>query len=750
MESGDQYGMWQTTGGKSGKSSLNDRYKQRHSEIASFFCLFFCYLSVTPFLIIFFYHAAPTTILAILAILALSSLIPFMFNRGDVVVVEPVGPLLSAVMLACTTLVFLGSMYLYWAHVQPMRALTMMRQYKGVYPGLPAVGFPDGAFLNFHGAKVDVDKAVSLKSLDAGLNTFCLAPIVNPDITQAQVVQFWAVGVDCCGDKTNGKFECGDVGNSGAKNGVVVQNPSDALFDVIGKYIAPSLVRRDIFQEAIAKSEYTQSSVSGKDAILVQWTRLSKDEVVTAGVWKIVGSCLIIIALSAVMAIFLTRIVHRFNTLRQHHRIRTGMTLRPDGRKQDGDKSVSARLYDFLHKMDDDFEKAELMFGAHMKRAAPSRADMAIMGVLVPYIILILCVIVTTYTGCMRNGHYVYAPFYIVLGLFIVAVMATPHRVITGCFLLLVASVGLYIGFENYNNSMFHYCSVGDRRIYKNVAADSSSTHFQDAGVLKFNAEAYLAQEFSVGFKQRDKVYCAAPIISRSDCVTASSAPSTSATSLLQDQDNAPSSWAPLSLLQRTSRMQLSLDTDTAEEPAQPATAAAQCKPVRVEFWAIGIDCCSERKSFDCDGGKDIHAHTGVIVQPTPDEEPGGRREQFFNAWQQAVAQYDLPTPEHPVLIRWGSEAQKIKDDWAGAARGVILLTALVGLIALIMIGGVSYFVMYRVHVRQQKLEQKGRTRKGGPPPLENRRYEEDSRSIRGTSASSIPGGAARRDQLVV
>merc|ERR1719482_1424415 len=167
--------------------------------------------------------------------------------------------------------------------------------------------------------------------------------------------------------------------------------------------------------------------------------------------------------------------------------------------------------------------------------------------------------------------------------------MATPHRVITGCFLLLVASVGLYIGYENYNNSMFHYCSVGDRRIYKNVAADSSSTHFQDAGVLKFNAEAYLAQEFSVGFKHREKVYCAAPIISRSDCVTASSAPSTSATSLLQDQDNAPSSWAPVSLLQRTSRMQLSLDTDTAEEPAQPATAAAQCKPVRVEFWAIGI-----------------------------------------------------------------------------------------------------------------------------------------------------------------
>merc|ERR1719272_2143641 len=76
-------------------------------ETGTFCCLFFCYLSVIPFLFVWFYHIFPTTVLSIIVCFALCSFIPIAFNQGKTVVTEPVGPLLSASMLACTALVFL-------------------------------------------------------------------------------------------------------------------------------------------------------------------------------------------------------------------------------------------------------------------------------------------------------------------------------------------------------------------------------------------------------------------------------------------------------------------------------------------------------------------------------------------------------------------------------------------------------------------------------------------------------------------
>lgn len=110
-------------------------------ETGTFGCLFFIYLSVIPFLFVWCYHMFPTTVLSIIMVFALCSFIPLVFNTGKRVVAEPVGPLLAASMLACTAFVFLGSMYLYWAHVRPMRALILARDYSGVYPELPAVAF---------------------------------------------------------------------------------------------------------------------------------------------------------------------------------------------------------------------------------------------------------------------------------------------------------------------------------------------------------------------------------------------------------------------------------------------------------------------------------------------------------------------------------------------------------------------------------------------------------------------------------
>jgi len=680
--------------------------KYQHSEFSlsgetgSFCALFFCYLSVIPFLFVFLYHAFPTTILSVVALLALCSFIPCIFNRGDQVVTEPVGPLLAASMLACTILVFLGSMHLYWAHVQPMRALMLSREYTGVYPQLPSVAFADAAFLQFTGnTSVAVNQGVNVKTLDAGFNTFCAAPIINHDSSGR--IEFWAVGVDCCGDHHHGKFECDDAGIAGAKNGYVMQDPDDPLFDAIGKYLAPPIIRRDIFLQAIAKAEHTRNLVTSKEPLLVRWTKLKKQDIIAVKVMNITICCIVNTVLSLGMALFLARIVHHFGELRAAHRHEQYGTEHQD---------VSARLNEFIHSLDEDFENVELSaVKSKVERPPLVWEDTLLMGIVVPYIVMMLCVLLTTYTGCMRNGHLVYAPFYTILGVMILALLATPNRVMNGLFLLLVSLVGLYIGFENYNSNMFHYCSIEGRRSYSDVPADASTEVYRDAGILNFGANSYLSQNHSVGFVYKNVVYCAAPILSR-----ASGCGDEAKVALLQNSNSAALALpgTPVSFLQRISRMHstLAVDDDEGDEsaPTVPATPA-QCKtvaPQRVEFWAIGTECCNARKEFRCDGGQDKNAHSAVIVRDTPgEEEPGGEREQFSKAIAQAVAAYDLPGTKQPVMIRWGADPEALQSTWKTTAGGVILLTAMIGFLSILLVGLGSFWYMRRERRREKREE---------------------------------------------
>lgn len=673
------------------------------SETSGFCCLFFCYLSVIPFLFVFLYHAMPTTILLIMSLLALCSFIPCLFHKGQLVIAEPAGPILAATMLACTAVVFFGSMYMYWAHVQPMRALLLAREYRNVYPELPSVAFEDAAFVGFAGnTSVDVTKTVSMASLDSGLNTFCLAPITSG---ASQRIEFWAVGIDCCG---GGKFECDDAGKVGAKNGYVMQNPHDALYELVGKYIAPPIARRDIFLQAIAKAEQTRQLTTGKVPLLVRWTKMTKDEMIEQEVIHIIFQCAFNLVLALGMSLLLTKLVHRFQYLRKVQKVAKDKKKTEKfgaGAAVQNEGNLSARLGDLLGHAEDfgkDVGKVKGMLPPDLLALASPRSggprpklklrDTFLEGIIAPYTVMMLSVLLTTYSPCWRFGHLLYAPFLTMNGIAILALFATPGKVLTGFFLLLVSISGLYIGHENYTSNMYHYCKVEDRRTYSNVPSEAKSDTYWDAGILKFEERSYLSQDHSVGFLYRDVTYCVAPIFSyESDCTTA---PISLAAGIA----------TPASFLQLTSRMhagskQVSLDTDLDADPVQ-------CKKVaqkRIDYWAIGTGCCGARKDFNCDGGKDKNAHSGVVVLATGNEEPGDDRDQFFNAIKQSVAAYDLPVPDRPVLIRWGRDAEALQRDWKTRATGVIILTAMIGLLTIMVVSLGGFFYMKNARNSQQK-----------------------------------------------
>merc|ERR1719191_456732 len=112
------------------------------------------------------------------------------------------------------------------------------------------------------------------------------------------------------------------------------------------------------------------------------------------------------------------------------------------------------------------------------------------------------------------------------------------------------AVIGLY-AFDTYQIFTDYY---SNSRTYTNVVPSEPSASRSDAGKITFTSETHVDGTKSVGYAGPGGVpYCAAPI------------------------------------------------ADNVETP-------------RIEFWAVGMDCCGWEGTFHCDGAKNREAHAGIVV----------------------------------------------------------------------------------------------------------------------------------------
>jgi len=356
--------------------------------------------------------------------------------------------------------------------------------------------------LTFAGdSHVDATKAVSYQSLDSGLSTFCVAPIVSSATTG--IYNFWAIGIDCCGE-TGEKFECYDSGDPEVKTGWVLPKAMewDNLYFDLGVYVSQSDQRRDLFVEAAKKAEATHGIITpGDDAVFVRWTKDKKDDILK---WEGIA-VLLTIVFSAIWQIVvsfaMTRLYQRFQNLHRMHRMQQNADFLME---EDEEEDISARLHQFVQAAkkapggrDSDFGGFASRVGDKLKRENLEKlrpplsfVDMCLMGVVVPYVVLMLCAILSTFAPCARIGHLILVPFWCMTAIMILALVATPNRTISGFFVLLCCTAGYYVGNVNYKVNMFHYCNMEDRRSYKGVEADDSPDIYWDAGKLKFDQSA--------------------------------------------------------------------------------------------------------------------------------------------------------------------------------------------------------------------------------------------------------------------
>lgn len=164
------------------------------------------------------------------------------------------------------------------------------------------------------------------------------------------------------------------------------------------------------------------------------------------------------------------------------------------------------------------------------------------------------------------------------------------HQLFLGVLILAAVFWGVMSGLANYSWHTRPYYAFMDSREYYNVLPSELAQGHLDAGKITFSAGTMVDRTKTVGYNF-DGLWCVAPVI---------------------DQFSLP----------------------------------------RVEYWAVGKDCCKQRSEFGCDDALKPGAR-GAIVQL----DGGFLKQSGFRYWKRAVqvaeAAYDVQSADEPLFVRW-------------------------------------------------------------------------------------------------
>jgi len=104
---------------------------------------------------------------------------------------------------------------------------------------------------------------------------------------------------------------------------------------------------------------------------------------------------------------------------------------------------------------------------------------------------------------------------------------------------------------------------------------------------------------------------------------------------------------------------------------------------IRVNYWAIGIDCCQRSGSFICDDSRDFEAGYGVVMLDGGLPCPDCHLDEFRSAVRKAEALHGLVSAPGALFVRWVRNPLKLK---AGVLMKAILFILLAGLISFVVL----------------------------------------------------------------
>jgi len=83
----------------------------------------------------------------------------------------------------------------------------------------------------------------------------------------------------------------------------------------------------------------------------------------------------------------------------------------------------------------------------------------------------------------------------------------------------------------------------------------------------------------------------------------------------------------------------------------------------KVEYWAVGMDCCGQRSEFTCDAAADTGVWGGVVVQDSSFLWGKSNFDHYHLAVKQAEAAFDLVSAKEILFIRWVENPEAIEHE---------------------------------------------------------------------------------------
>lgn len=185
------------------------------------------------------------------------------------------------------------------------------------------------------------------------------------------------------------------------------------------------------------------------------------------------------------------------------------------------------------------------------------------------------------------------------------------------------ALLPFYVGVKIYCHIYAPYYLAVTGREYTDVPATASTAEYADGGILRFTEDAALDTSRSFGLKAADFTYCVAPVVSRTASIH-------------------PSSGGP-----------------------------------KVTFWAVGKDCCGNRREFECDGAGETEVRSAFTVRDIDHNfitrllVPRTSRPEYLRAVSAAKVLHNLKSEDDDkiILVRWAADPKDTLQVWSQRAQ---------------------------------------------------------------------------------
>jgi hypothetical protein len=162
-----------------------------------------------------------------------------------------------------------------------------------------------------------------------------------------------------------------------------------------------------------------------------------------------------------------------------------------------------------------------------------------------------------------------------------------------GVLCMLASVAATCVGLYIYFGYTYQFYKLGGLRTYTNVLPAEPAEAHADAGKIYFSPDSKVDITRAVGFQAQGGVYCVAPILDETEIA-------------------------------------------------------------RVNFWAVGRDCCKSRASFNCDEAWNAEAHSGAVVLDTGAPQISFNQLDFYNkAVKEAQSLYEIASADNPIFVRW-------------------------------------------------------------------------------------------------